>query len=68
MFSDLHYDSLAYACFSSLVSGTIIEIVYGHKVSSSDDKYMRLVDETTRLTGEIGSIGTTIIDLLPFRA
>lgn len=52
----------------SLLTGTIVNVVYGHKVVSDDDAHLKLVDRAVRLVGEIGSIGATIIDLLPIRA
>lgn len=56
------------ACFVSLVSGIIIEVVYGHVVTSTDDVHMKLVEDSVRLVSGVGSVGATIIDLLPFRA
>lgn len=35
---------------------------------SDDDAHLKLVDRAVRLVGEIGSIGATIIDLLPICA
>lgn len=51
--------------FSSLISGTIAEVIYGHKVTSNDDELIRLVEESIGYVGRTGSIGTTMIDLIP---
>lgn len=67
-FSDLEPFSSSKCLSLSLVSGAILEVLYGHKVISDNDAHMELVDRSVRLAGELGNIGTTIIDLLPFRA
>lgn len=44
-----------------------MEVVYGHRVISDDDVYLRLVERSVRLSKEVDSVGATIIDLFPFR-
>ena len=44
----------------------MIEVVYGHKVTSADDAHLKLADRSIELVGEIGNIGGTIIDFFPF--
>ena len=50
----------------SVMAGTLVQVVYGHKVSSTDDVHVKLADHSVRLAGEIGTIGATIIDIFPF--
>ena len=51
----------------SLVSGTMVEVVYGHKVTTTDDIYVKLSDQAVELACQMGTMGGTIIDVLPFR-
>ena len=50
----------------SLVSGTMVEVVYGHRVITTDDIYVKLSDHAVELGCQIGTMGGTIIDILPF--
>ena len=48
------------------MAGTLVEVVYGHKVTSSDDVHVKLADRSVELSGEVGNLGATIIDIFPF--
>ena len=52
--------------WSSLVSGTMVEVVYGHKVTTIDDIYVKLSDQAVEMACEMGPMGGTIIDMVPF--
>ena len=39
---------------------------YGYKVKSSDDPYLRLIERVMKMTVEVGSHGSTIVDFFPF--
>ncbi|THH08835.1 hypothetical protein EW145_g2441 [Phellinidium pouzarii] len=48
-----------------LVAGMIILITYGHEVESDDDALAGLVERVMYMTASAGSVGTTLMDLLP---
>ena len=43
-----------------------MEIAYGHTITSDDDKYLELAEGTNRVVAEVGDMGSSIVDLLPF--
>ncbi|KAH9936920.1 cytochrome P450 [Amylocystis lapponica] len=47
------------------VAALIMEIAYGHTVTSMDDKYIELADRATNETNEAGSAGSMLVDFFP---
>lgn len=43
----------------------MVDIAYGHSVTSLDDKYIQLAERATRETVEIGSPGSMLVDFFP---
>ncbi|KAJ3474621.1 hypothetical protein NLI96_g12354 [Meripilus lineatus] len=47
-------------------SAVVMEIAYGHHVSSPDDPYLRIADKINELVAGIGAQGSNLVDLFPF--
>ncbi|PCH39679.1 cytochrome P450 [Wolfiporia cocos MD-104 SS10] len=47
------------------VAALIMETAYGHRISTTDDEYVRMADEALAVSTEAGSPGATIIDIFP---
>ena len=48
-----------------LVAGFIVLSTYGHEVISDDDPYVERVERAMYMTGNSGSTGLNLIDVLP---
>ncbi|KZT05260.1 cytochrome P450 [Laetiporus sulphureus 93-53] len=46
-------------------AGVLMEISYGHTVTSADDDFVRMADEVGAEIAEIGEVGSTLVDLFP---
>ena len=44
----------------------MVEVVYGHKVTTIDDIYVKLSDLAVEMACEMGPMGGTIIVMVPF--
>ncbi|KAL4252099.1 cytochrome P450 family protein [Abortiporus biennis] len=44
----------------------ITEVTYGHKINSSDDPYVAMIDELFSIVNGLGDPGMIILDLFPF--
>ncbi|OBZ74906.1 O-methylsterigmatocystin oxidoreductase [Grifola frondosa] len=44
----------------------VLEIAYGHRVTSLKDEYIRLAERATTATAEAGSPGSMLVDFFPF--
>jgi hypothetical protein len=45
----------------------LLDLVYGHRVSSTDDKYVRMSEAAVTGTAEAGTPGSQVVDLFPAR-
>ncbi|KZT69384.1 cytochrome P450 [Daedalea quercina L-15889] len=43
----------------------MLETIYGHTVTSRDDKYMQIADRALKGTNDVAAAGTNIVDALP---
>ena len=50
----------------SFAAGLMLEIGYGHTVTSDDDEYLHYAEAALRGTTEVASPGAAIVDILPF--
>ena len=48
-------------------SSLLLRLVYGHRVSSTDDKYVRMSEAAVTGTAEGGIPGSQVVDLFPAR-
>ena len=44
----------------------MVEVVYGHKVTTIDDIYVKLSDQAVEMACEMGAMSGAIIDMVPF--
>ncbi|OBZ78535.1 O-methylsterigmatocystin oxidoreductase [Grifola frondosa] len=54
------------AHFRRFASALVLEIAYGHRVTSLEDKYLRVAERATTATAEAGSPGSMLVDFFPF--
>ncbi|KAH9929386.1 cytochrome P450 [Fomitopsis serialis] len=50
---------------SRYITALIMDSVYGHKVTSSDDPYIHIIDRAMELTTAMGPSGGTTVDFFP---
>ncbi|KZT68558.1 cytochrome P450 [Daedalea quercina L-15889] len=48
------------------LAALVVEAVYGHQITSLEDKYINLMDRAMEGTVATGEAGATLIDILPF--
>lgn len=51
---------------SRLTASLMMESIYGHTVTSSDDEYLHYAEAALKGTTEVASPGAAIVDILPF--
>ncbi|OBZ68047.1 O-methylsterigmatocystin oxidoreductase [Grifola frondosa] len=51
--------------FLWFAAALVVEITYGHRVTSLDDKYIGLAERATTATAEAGSPGSMLVDFFP---
>lgn len=51
--------------FYRLVAGTVLKATYGYSVLPKNDPLVAVLERAATMTGEVGSIGATSIDLFP---
>ena len=49
------------------ISSLLLHLVYGHRVISTDDKYVRMSEAAVTGTAEAGTPGSQVVDLFPAR-
>jgi hypothetical protein len=49
------------------VTTVIVHVVCGHQITSDEDPYLKIAENTSKALTVTGSPGGTIIELLPFR-
>jgi hypothetical protein len=55
------------ASIARFATTIIVHIVCGHQITSDEDPYLKIAENTTNATSIGGSPGGTIIELFPFR-
>jgi len=48
-------------------AGLILRLVYGHRVNSTDDKYVQLSESAVTGTIQSGNAGSQVVDFFPAR-
>ncbi|THH28147.1 hypothetical protein EUX98_g6046 [Antrodiella citrinella] len=62
----LPYESYAYAAhFHRFASAIILEVIYGHSVTTDDDEFMLRAREAVTAAAHAGSPGSTLVDVFP---
>jgi len=49
------------------ITSLLLHLVYGHRVSSTDDKYVRMSEAAVTGTVEAGTPGSQVVDFFPAR-
>ncbi|KAG6832007.1 hypothetical protein H0H92_006043 [Tricholoma furcatifolium] len=52
--------------FTSLTAAVIIQIAFGHTITSTEDPYFKIANECCAIAKQIGPPGATPVDLFPF--
>lgn len=53
--------------YSRFSAAIIIDIVFGHQISSGDDPYIKIAEDACYALNNCGSPGSTPVDFFPFR-
>jgi hypothetical protein len=67
LLNTFYSDSSYAASIARFVTTVIVHIVCGHQITSDDDPYLKIAENTSNALTVTGSPGGTIIELLPFR-
>ena len=46
-------------------SAVIMEIAYGHRIETDDDRYLTLSEQVNQAAAGAGDAGVSLVDLLP---